>query len=345
MVSLVIIKRTHKTDFFLFMQMILGLMAPFFHNLLLGGFMASGAVILWSLMSPLGALFYLERKKAWPWWGAFVTLLIVAALLEFSIRGTNNLPESLVITFFVMNITTVTGIVILMLNYFVQQKNKAYRLLAAEQDKSETLLLNILPKEIAAKLKQRNQTIAEYYPSASILFADMVGFTTISAKIGPTEMVDLLNHIYSHFDSLVDLFQVEKIRTIGDNYMVVAGVPVQMDRHAQALAGLAIEMQDFLGKLPKVDGNTVNFRIGINSGPVVGGVIGKKKFVFDVWGDAVNIASRMESQGEAGRIQITQMTYDLIREEFSAIPRGFIDIKGSGVLKTWFLTGKNNMAT
>jgi guanylate cyclase len=171
------------------------------------------------------------------------------------------------------------------------------------------------------------------------LFADLVGFTPLTAKMAPIEMVNLLNQIFSAFDELVEKYDLEKIRTIGDSYMVAAGVPRPRADHAQALARMALEMQAYICSLPMVYERAVEFRIGINSGPVVGGVIGRKKFVYDIWGDAVNIASRMESQGEAGKVQITQTTYELVKDEFLCEWRGMIEVKGRGAMGAWFLCG------
>jgi guanylate cyclase len=227
---------------------------------------------------------------------------------------------------------------LVILNYFQQQKNEAYRLLRIEQEKADSLLLNILPKEIAAILKNESRTIAQNFAGASILFADLVGFTPLTARMVPVEMVHLLNQIFSYFDDLAEKYDLEKIRTIGDNYMVAAGVPRPRPDHAHVLALMALDMQRFIPTLPLVDGKPIQFRIGINSGPVVGGVIGRKKFVYDLWGDAVNLASRMESQGVAGKIQITQSTYELIQSDFRCEFRGTIEVKGRGEMNTWFLS-------
>jgi guanylate cyclase len=217
------------------------------------------------------------------------------------------------------------------------QKNEAYRLLRIEQEKGENLLLNILPKEIAAILKNGNRTIADSFEGASILFADLVGFTPLTAKMAPIDMVNLLNEIFSHFDNLVEKYNLEKIRTIGDSYMVAAGVPRIRQDHAHAIVSMAVEMRDFIQNWPPIEGKRIEFRIGINSGPVVGGVIGRKKFVYDLWGDAVNIASRMESHGVANQIQITAATYRQIKNDFNCTPRGKIEVKGRGEMETWIV--------
>ena len=213
-------------------------------------------------------------------------------------------------------------------------------MLIFEQVKSENLLLNVLPKEIAPILKEDKGTIAERFDAVSILFADLVGFTPLSTEIAPEDMVDLLNEIFSYFDTLVEKFGLEKIRTIGDNYMIASGVPVPREDHAYALASQALEMREYLEALPQQYGRKIMFRIGMNSGSVVGGVIGKQKFHYDVWGDAVNLASRMESQGVAGMIQVTNRTRELIKDQFIFEPRGEIDIKGKGLVKTWFLVDR-----
>ncbi len=218
----------------------------------------------------------------------------------------------------------------MMVFYFVGQKNMF-------QQKSETLLLNILPKEIAAILKNESRTIADHYNEASVLFADMVGFTPLSAELPPVEMVELLNEVFSFFDSLLDKYGLEKIRTIGDSYMVASGVPRGRPDHAQALARMALDMRDYISTYTFRDGHRVSFRIGINSGSMIAGVIGRRKFVYDVWGDAVNIASRMESHGQGGAVQITQATYELIKDEFVCEPRGTVNVKGKGEMDVWLV--------
>jgi adenylate cyclase len=339
LITLLVVRRTRKIRFFLYGHIFLGLLLPFLEHFFLGGFSGSSGVVLWSIMSPLAALFFFSFQKALPWWTAYLILLVFAGLIQPFTRQDNPLPPAVVTGFFVLNMCAVSSIVIVILNYFNQQKIEAYRLLRIEQEKAENLLLDMLPKEIAAILKNEKRTIADQFDGASILFADLVGFTTLTASLAPVEMVNLLNQIFTFFDSLVEKYQLEKIRTIGDNYMVAAGVPRPRTDHAQVLASMALEMQAYISALPLIDGKAIQFRIGINSGAVIGGVIGRKKFVYDLWGDAVNIASRMESQGIAGKIQITQSTYELIGESFACEWRGPVSIKGRGEMPTWFLVG------
>ena len=330
---------TGQYRFFRASQLVLILILPFLLMEALGGFINSSAVILWSFICPLGALLFAEFKQAPRWLLAYLALIIISGFLQPYVRLTNHLPLSAIIVFFVLNIGAVSSIAFVLLHYFVGQKELAYRLLRIEQDRSESLLLNVLPREIAARLKAGEQTIADHYPAVSILFADLVGFTPLSNLLSPQEMVETLNYIYSHFDSLVEKHGVEKIQTIGDNYMIGSGLPQPRADHAQALARLALEMNEFIANLAPVNNQTLAFRIGINSGSVLAGVIGRKKFAYSVWGDTVNTASRMESQGVPGKIQITQATYDLIKSDFVCEPYGPVIVKGKGQMETWFLVG------
>jgi adenylate cyclase len=330
LLSVLYFARTRQYTFFRFSQLFLILLLPFFLMLALGGFINGSAVVLWALISPLGALLFDQPRHAIRWFLAFVVLILASGLLQSYVRPTNNLSSEVVVFFFVINLLGVSSIAYLMVAYFVGLKNMF-------QQKSETLLLNILPREIAAILKNESRTIADHYEEASVLFADMVGFTPLSAQLPPVEMVELLNEVFSFFDSLLDKYGVEKIRTIGDSYMVASGVPKGRSDHAQALVRMALEMRGFIAEHKFQNDRQVSFRIGINSGSMIAGVIGKRKFVYDVWGDAVNVASRMESHGMGGMIQITRATYDLIKDEFVCEPRGTVIIKGKGEMEVWLV--------
>ena len=337
LVSVIVFHLTRRYGLFLFSQLLLILFLPFLLMIALGGFVRSSGVILWSLICPLGALLFDEPRRALRWLAAYLGLVIVSGFIESHPLVSSSLPSTLVTLFFVMNIGTVSTIAIVLLSYFVSEKNRLFTLLKDEQVKSENLLLNILPKQIAIILKNESRTIADLYTEASILFADMVGFTPLSAKLAPVEMVELLNEAFSFFDSLLDKYDVEKIRTIGDSYMVASGVPRPCTDHAQRLVYMALDMRDFIAGHTFRNGEKVSFRIGINSGPVIGGVIGKRKFVYDVWGDAVNIASRMESHGISNTIQITRATYEFIKDKFVCEPRGTLNVKGKGEMDVWIV--------
>ena len=210
--------------------------------------------------------------------------------------------------------------------------------LQAEIAKSEFLLQNILPTEIISRLKKDPDTIAQDFTDVTIMFADIVGFTEFSSGRNPASVVERLNAVFSRLDALTEAHGLEKIKTIGDSYMVVGGLPTPRADHATAVADLALDVLDAMREL---DGTEDTIRIGINSGPVVAGVIGKKKFAYDLWGDAVNIAARMESHGEPGRILVSAATRELLRETFVCTPRGVIDIKGKGAMETYYLEGRD----
>lgn len=210
----------------------------------------------------------------------------------------------------------------------------------SERQKSERLLLNILPEPIAVRLKQKQQTIADSFAEVTVLFADIVGFTKLSQRIPPEKLVKLLNEIFCKFDELTERHSLEKIKTIGDAYMVAGGLPTRRRDHAEAVAEMALAMQEEVVKFSAKYGETLKIRIGINSGPVVAGVIGSKKFIYDLWGDAVNTASRMESHGIAGSIQVTADTYKILHDKYLWEERGLIEIKGKGKMTTYLLLGK-----
>ena len=218
----------------------------------------------------------------------------------------------------------------------------ALKTLQAEQEKSEQLLLNILPMPIANRLKQQEQTIADDFPSATVLFADIVGFTELSGEISPIELVEILNVIFSEFDYLAEKHSLEKIKTIGDAYMVVGGLPTPNLLHAEAIARMALDMLETINQFARETGKDFQIRIGINTGPVIAGVIGTKKYIYDLWGDTVNIASRMESQGLPGKIQVTAAAYDLLKDSFNLESRGLIDVKGKGKMECYLLIGIRN---
>jgi adenylate cyclase len=222
----------------------------------------------------------------------------------------------------------------------IAQRKKAEKILRAEQEKSERLLLNILPEMIADRLKQGDSNIADGFAEVTILFADIVGFTEISARTSPQELVELLNKIFSAFDRLSEQYGLEKIKTIGDNYMVAGGLPMPCTNHAESIAEMALEMQQEIMKLSGECDKPLNIRIGINTGPVVAGVIGTKKFIYDLWGDAVNTASRMESQGISGKIQVSDSTYQLLCDRYLLEKRGTINVKGKGDMTTYLLIGR-----
>jgi adenylate cyclase len=290
--------------------------------------------------TPLTALFFvlMGGRYARFWFLIYVPFLIAVIFAQPFPRDSINVPPFVVSLLWLINLSVASGVLLALYRYAVAQRNNAYRLLRGEQERAENLLLNILPKDIAAVLKNQPRTIAEHFDSASILFADAVNFTSLSTQMAPVELVEMLNEVFSEFDVLVEKYGLEKSKTIGDCYMVAAGVPRTRPDHAQALTRMALEMQAFVATR-EFHQHKLAFRIGINSGPVVAGVIGRKKFSYDLWGDAVNTASRMESHGMSGTIQITRATYELVKDEFICEPRGTVHVKGKGEMEIWHVTG------
>jgi len=246
-------------------------------------------------------------------------------------------PETLIVNFTVSAVVTLSilfGVVF----YAVRQIGRAEAAAEREYARSEALLANILPPAVAARLKARGaEVIADSYDEASILFADMAGFTARAGSTPPVDLVLFLNRVFSEFDRLVERYGLEKIKTTGDSYMVVSGVPEPRPDHAEALALLALDMRDAAKAIAAATQRPLDIRIGISSGPVVAGVVGTKKFFYDVWGDTVNVASRMESTGEAGKIQVSPSAAAKLEARFILAARGEIEVKGKGRMRTWFL--------
>ncbi|MFL5878712.1 MAG: adenylate/guanylate cyclase domain-containing protein [Actinomycetota bacterium] len=236
----------------------------------------------------------------------------------------------------------------LLLRYFVQEReralaalDRAHRLLQVERAKSERLLLNVLPQSIAERLKEREDVIADGFSHVTVLFADIVGFTPYAERVPADASVQTLNELFSDFDDLAQRGGLEKIKTIGDAYMVVGGLPEPRPDHAQAVADMALAVREEVARHTDPAGEPLAARIGIDTGPVVAGVIGRRKFSYDLWGDTVNTASRMESNGVPGCIQVTERTYRRLRDGFRLERRGPIQVKGEGEMTTWFLVGRD----
>jgi class 3 adenylate cyclase len=232
------------------------------------------------------------------------------------------------------------GLALIVAAAVAKQFASALKTLAEEQAKSERLLLNILPAAIAQQLKQEERTIADSFPEVTVMFADIVGFTELAAQTPAIELVEILNVIFSEFDQLTDEHGLEKIKTIGDAYMVVGGLPAAKPNHAEAIAAMALDMQDRITEFCSETGKALSIRIGINTGPVIAGIIGTKKFIYDLWGDTVNIASRMESHGIPGSIQVTEATYNRLKNQYVFEDRGLISVKGKGEMNCYLLKGE-----
>lgn len=240
---------------------------------------------------------------------------------------------------FIVNATVNAAVLFAVVLYSVWQTARAEAAVEREYARSEALLANILPPAVAARLKDE-EIIADRYENASVLFADMAGFTARSSDTDPAALVAFLNDAFTRIDDLVEAHGLEKIKTTGDAYMVVAGVPEPRADHAEAAANLALAMRESLSDLRDPKGRAVPIRIGLASGPVVAGVVGRRKFFYDVWGDTVNVAARMEQTGEPGRIQVSPETQALVESRFELKMRGEIEVRGKGKMRTWYLTGR-----
>lgn len=336
--SLVVSHLTRNHRYTVYAQIICIIYIPAIIQWNIGGVFDAGLVMMWSFLGPMIALMFFPQRIAVIWFLLFLANLAITVIFDpFFVAHGQVIPDNIRLFFFAMNMSIASTVVFIFASYFVSRA-------ISERIKANNLLLNVLPREITPVLKGGKTTIADYYDSASVLFADIVGSTPLFSDLEPAEAVDWLHEVFTLFDRLVEKHEVEKIRTIGDNYMVVSGAPTPRANHAQRLAALALDMVQGLDALPDRSGKRLAFRLGINSGPMVAGVIGQTKFHYDVWGDTVNTASRMESHGEAGKVHITRSTYELLKDEFECVYRGQIPVKGKGDMDTWYVVGRANRA-
>jgi guanylate cyclase len=335
-VGLVFFARTKRYAVYRASQVAMFLLLPFLLQWSLGGFVESGAVALWAFVAPLGALVFYGPRQAIGWFAAFLALVALSAAIDGVLpEPSGGVPSWLVVAFFALNIFGPSVTTFVLLEHFVRSRDRAHRFLAAEQERSDTLLLSIFPRPIAERLKVSQEVIAERCEEVSVLFADITGFTPVAERLPAEEVVVLLDEIFSAFDGLVTRHGLEKIKTIGDGYMVAAGIPTPRADHAEAVARLALAMRQALADLPVASG--LSLRVGIDSGPVVAGVIGRTKFGYDLWGDTVNTASRMESHAPTGTIQVTERTYRRLEDGFVLEQRTGVVVKGKGEMTTYIL--------
>lgn len=299
----------------------------------LGGFLASGGAVLWGLVGLVASLMFLGPKRAGYWVIGFMGLMTLTWLRSFGPLA----PETQLLTpmqiegYLFFNLS---GFVLFTYHgaaYFMAQNQ-------AERERSEALLRNILPASIATRLKQQADVIADRHPRVTVLFSDLVGFTKLSQTVTAEELVGMLDEVFREFDGLADAHGLEKIKTIGDAYMAVAGLPEPCDDHAARAARMARDMVAVVERLAAERNQALAMRIGLHTGEVVAGVIGARKFAYDLWGDTVNTASRMESHGEPGRVQLSASTREALGEEFPVERRGEIEVKGKGTMETYWLS-------
>ena len=289
---------------------------------------------MWAFMAPLFSLLLRPARETWIWLAVFFGDLVLAAILDSTaINSVKPLSSTAILVLFALNIAGIGVLTFGALSYFRRQRDAAER-------RSQELLLNVLPEPIAARLKRGEEPIADHYDDISVLFADLAGFTVRSAHETPAATVAILNEVFSVFDELVRRYGLEKIRTIGDSYMVAAGAPMARPDHLFAICAMALDLQNAVARLNRENDWDLSFRIGINCGPAVAGIVGREKFHYDVWGDTVNVASRMESHGLPDRIQVTEAVYERLKTQFEFQRRGVIEVKGKGSTVTYLLVGR-----
>jgi class 3 adenylate cyclase len=354
--NLLVYLKTLNFDHFRLIQISLFLFMPFVAQWSMGNFITASGVSLWALLAPIGAVLFIGPREALAWFFAYLFLTALSGSFDYYladslISGQVRVPTQTSVFFFALNFAAVSTIVFLLLRYSATEKQKAqarleiaHQQLLLEQDRSERLLLNILPGPIAERLKNSNQTIADGFADVSVMFVDIVNFTRIAEGLSPQQVFSMLNRIFSSFDELAEKFGMEKIKTIGDAYMVAGGLNDDLSNYSDALVDMALEMRDLLQRDFQVNQMRLEVRIGIGTGPVVAGVVGKKKFIYDLWGDTVNIASRITSEGIPGMVHVDEATHRRLRERFDFDQPRTIHLKGKGDMLVYRAIGRRSAA-
>jgi class 3 adenylate cyclase len=324
----------------------------------IGSYVSSSGVMLWALLAPVGVMIFQGPRESLPWFFAYIVMTAISGFFDYYLSDGVQQGVSMqsVAVFFSLNFAAVSTIVYFLISYFVNQRDKLqsrideqFKLLQAEQEKSERLLLNILPGPIAQRLKEQHATIADGFSDVTVMFADIINFTRLSEEMPPKFMVAMLNEVFSHFDLLAEKHGLEKIKTIGDAYMVAGGLdehhrapgaPVTDRDYCSAICGMATEMRDFMETLSGIRRARLQIHVGIGTGPVVAGVIGMKKFIYDLWGDTVNIASRVTEQAGPSTILVDATTYRRVRNNYDFDGPQSIHVKGKGEMVVYRLLGR-----
>ncbi len=353
-VLVVLYHRFRRLDIFAVIQLGLILFTPFAMQWSIGNFVNASGVSLWGLMAPVGAVTVLGTRKSMPWFFAWLFMTVMAGTFDYLLAGTvKSFDLSTVAVFFVLNFSAISVMIYSLLWYFASEKNKlriqvdaSHAELRQEKERSDKLLLNILPAAIAERLKRNEVNIAQGHADVTVMFADIVGFTRMTEELSPVETVKILNEVFSIFDDMADKHGVEKIKTIGDAYMAAGGLDAGAQIHyADAVARMALEMQDKVAEYRKRTGERIEIRIGIGTGPVIAGVIGKKKFIYDMWGDTVNVAFRMAADAYSGAIQVDLTTHRRLHNRFLFDDAHEVEIKGKGRMQVFHLMGVLDTAT
>ena len=346
-ISLAIYLRTLNFDVFRLTQLSLFLFVPFVMQWSIGSYVSSSGVMLWALLAPIGAILIYSARESIPWFVAYVILAVVSGVFDFYLASElpKNVSMQTIAVFFALNFVAMSSIIFVLVSYFMRQRealltalNEQHVLLRAEQVQSERLLLNVLPESIAVRLKASSATIADGFSNVTVMFADIKDFTRLSGDQPPIVIVESLNRVFSHFDELAEKYGLEKIKTIGDAYMVAGGliehpghVPAADGRgHTHAMLGMALDMLDYMQTLPPIGTTHLQLHIGMSTGPVVAGVIGIKKFIYDLWGDTVNLASRVTDEASAGAVLVDTATYQRMHALYEFDGPRTLDVRGKG---------------
>lgn len=335
--SLAVFARTK--DFLLIrrVQTVMWATFPFLLQWSLGGYVNSSAVSVWAMVTPVVALFFGGRPATWI--GLFIALTLVSAAIDARFDDSNPLPTFARSAFWALNFVCVAIVYVVSTSHFVGQRNRFRDQVRAEQATSERLLLNVLPPQIAQRLGAGESPIVDERLAVTVLFVDIVDFTPLSRRVPPEEVVSVLNGVFSEIDDLADGFGLDKIKTLGDGYMLVAGATEPRADHVEAALDVALAARDRLARLV-LAGEPIRVRMGLDTGPAIAGVVGHSRFSYDVWGDTVNTASRMESHGLPGEIHVTGRVRDLACDRFEFTSRGLIDVKGLGEMETFLLVDR-----
>lgn len=338
-VSLLIYFRTKNFAFLRLCQLTLFLFIPFMMQWAIGSFVSSSGVMLWAVMAPIGALVFWGQRESLPWIVAYLVLTAISGVFDYLLVDRPPvLPMKTVAIFFVLNFAAISTIVYFLVRHFIREQGmvrakmqEQHSLLEAEQVRSERLLLNVLPRPIADRLKREENTIADGFADVCVMFADLVNFTRHSEEMSPSQIVTMLNQVFSTFDELAEKHGLEKIKTIGDAYMAVGGLNGQDKRdYVVATAEMAIAMREAIRGFSTVAGQQLDIRIGIATGPAVAGVIGTKKFIYDVWGDTVNLASRVQSEAAVNTISVDNTTFKRLSSRYQFTDSRTVSLKGKG---------------
>ncbi len=330
-VNLVVLARTRRFDRYVVVLILSVMVLPVFVEVALGGVAGSSASIVFAFLGPVYATLALGPRRATPWFVLFLAIVLVVVVLDPLLSSRiEPQPYPMRLAFYAANLGIPLGLTFALLRYTDLRRRRA-------EARADELLTNAIPASIAARLKRGEERIAEAYPSTTVLFADLAGFTPWAQRTDPARVVAFLDRLFTRFDEHAAEAGVEKIKTVGDAYMAVAGAPEPRDDHAEAAMGLARGMLTAMAAVRSRMDLPLQVRIGLASGPAVGGVIGRRRILFDLWGDTVNTASRMESSGVPGRIHVAKSTRDLLRDRFSFEKRDPVDVKGLGQMTTYLL--------